>query len=156
MLLILAIFVIEPFSALAAGDVELDISQGSITITSTGYSVDGGTEIDHTGSYKITQADSSVTTSNTITISGDDINVTISGLNISGGCPITIASGSCNLIVDGNSTLMASVNQPAIRVESGKTITISGSGELSATGGNYGAGIGGGDGGSSGTYSGRP
>ena len=136
MLLGLALFVLKTVSVSADGEVVLDISENSISITET-------------GEYIITQSDPSET-SNTITVSGENITITIQDLNISGGCPIEIASGSCTIILVGENKLTAGENQPGIKVETGASLTVNGSGSLEAAGGEGGAGIGGGRGGSGG------
>lgn len=43
-----------PVSALAADELTLNIADGAIVITATGYSIDNATEIPYTGSYIIT------------------------------------------------------------------------------------------------------
>jgi hypothetical protein len=86
-------------------------------------------------------------TSNTITIP-DGATVTLAGVNISATASAGITcSGSANIILEGTNSVTTSANTyPAIHAGgSTTTLTISGSGSLTATGGDYGAGIGGGD-----------
>ncbi len=82
--------------------------------------------------------------SSTITIPGG-CTVTLSGATISvTSVPAIICQGNATIILQGSSTVSTSAdNYPAIQAgPSGTTLTIQGSGSLTATGGNYGAGIG--------------
>ena len=168
MVLALAMVVsLLPATAFADGVAEHDISNGDITITETGYKVGNGTETPHTGSYKITQTDSSAAVNNKIIIKSGEINLTISGLNIEavGGAAIKVENGAkLNLTLEGDSKLTGADGYAAISVAAGVWdnnigsyengtqghIVINGSGSLIAQGGkaskNYfgaGAGIGG-------------
>ena len=71
----------------------------------------------------------------------DGKTVVLSGVNISDGS-IT-CSGNANIILLGTNTVSAAQNQAAIKIGgSGTTLTITGSGSLTATGGSFCAGIG--------------
>ena len=82
---------------------------------------------------------SSAVTSHTITIP-DGATVMLAGVNIGSS---VICSGNANIILAGTNTVSASTPYPGIQAGgSGTTLTISGSGSLTTTCGNYGAGIG--------------
>ena len=73
--------------------------------------------------------------------------ITLNGITIdelgSGQVPLMFNSGAnVTLILEGTNTLIAGNDRPAIEV-TGSTLTINGTGSLTATGGNNGAGIGG-------------
>ena len=121
---------------------KIDISKGSVEIYSDGYSFSGGSKISYNGSYIITQFDE--TTYNNIVISGDNVNVTIKGLNIFSWCPIEIVSGSCNFTIEGENTL-TSYSEAGIMVNSDCSLTIDGTGSLTANCEDFGSGIGGRD-----------
>ena len=79
--------------------------------------------------------------------------VTLDGVNISAtGSAGIICEGTANIILSGTNTVTTnSSDKPAIQAGgSGTTLTISGSGSLTATAGSYGAGIGSGKSGSCG------
>ncbi len=81
-----------------------------------------------------------------------DKTVVLSGVTISNGQ--IACSGDATIILMGDNTVSAAVNTAAIKIgDLGTTLTITGSGSLTATGGNSGAGIGT-DGVNSGTLSG--
>ena len=60
---------------------ELDLKDGSIVISATGYSR-GDAEIAYKGDYTISQTGSSIATTNTITVTGGVHNITLKGVNI--------------------------------------------------------------------------
>ncbi len=85
-----------------------------------------------------------VATGKTITIA-DGANITLAGVNISAtGSAGIICSGTATINLEGTNSVTTAVEKlPAILAGgSGKTLTIQGSGSLTATGGKYGAGIG--------------
>ena len=146
-----------PVSVLAD---EYDLSQGSVTVSTT-KDADGSTrqQVTH---KETTKDDSSPTitsngnqTSNTITIKADagtTANVTIKDAHISassGKAAIkTGGEGNVNLNVEGTNTVSSGSNYAGVEKANAGNLTIgseSGSGELTANGGEYGAGIGGGD-----------
>ena len=57
-------------------------------------------------------------------------------------CPLSFNGEGNTLTLVGSSTLIGGFNEPGVRVETAAALTIDGSGSLSATGGDYGAGIG--------------
>ena len=146
-----------PVSVLAA---EYDLSEGSVTV-STSKGADGSTrqDVSHKGT---TKPDSNPTitskgqqTGNTVIINagaGTTANVTIKDANISassGKAAIkTGGEGNVNLNVEGTNTVSSGSNYAGVEKANAGNLTIgseSGSGELTANGGEYGAGIGGGD-----------
>lgn len=146
---------------------QLDISDGTITITSTGYKQgDEIQEIAYTGNYDIMQSDAG--TANRIIIESGAIDMDISGLNIEAvNAPAIRVENSAvlNLKLTGENTLKGSAGYAAVSVAPGiwkdeiegympetlGHLKISGEGSLKATGGNAagsgkfggGAGIGG-------------
>ena len=146
-----------PLSVLAD---EYDLTQGSVTVSTT-KQPDGSTkqEVTHKENTK-TDSNPTITsngkqTGNTITIKADDgttANVTIKDANISassGKAAIkTGGEGNVNLNVEGTNTVSSGSNYAGVEKANAGNLTIgseSGSGELTANGGEYGAGIGGGD-----------
>ena len=146
-----------PLSVLAD---EYDLNEGSVTV-STSKGADGSTQQDvsHKGT---TKPDSNPTitskgqqTGNTVIINagaGTTANVTIKDANISassGKAAIkTGGEGNVNLNVEGTNTVSSGSNYAGVEKANAGNLTIgseSGSGELTANGGEYGAGIGGGD-----------
>ena len=144
-----------PLSVLAD---EYDLSQGSVTV-STSKGADGSTkqEVKHNNT---TKDDSNPTitsngkeTGNTITIQAGDgttANVTIKDANIKTdeAAIKTEGKGNVNLNVEGTNTVSSGSNYAGVEKANAGNLTIgseSGSGELTANGGEYGAGIGGGD-----------
>ena len=145
-----------PLSVLAD---EYDLSQGSVTVSTT-KGADGSTQQDvsHKGTTKpdsnpiITSKGQK--TDNTITIKADDgttANVTIKDTNISTGGTAAIKTegqGNVNLNVEGTNTVSSGDKHAGVEKSNGGKLTIgseSGEGKLTANGGKYGAGIGGGD-----------
>ena len=150
-LLGLAFFVFQPFSVLAAGDVELDISQGNIIITSTGYTIGEADEVPYTGEYTITGSTDTykvIVESGKPVINIKDLTVDLSSYsnyNDRDGsyCPIDIyASAECTLKISGTSTLTGGYYQPAVKIAANSTLVIDGNGTLKANGGTSAAGIG--------------
>ena len=146
-----------PVSVLAD---EYDLNEGSVTV-STSKGADGSTrqDVSHKGT---TKPDSNPTitskgqqTGNTVIINagaGTTANVTIKDANISassGKAAIkTGGEGNVNLNVEGTNTVSSGSNYAGVEKANAGNLTIgseSGSGELTANDGEYGAGIGGGD-----------
>ena len=145
-----------PLSVLAD---EYDLNEGSVTVSTT-KGADGSTkqDVSHKGTTKpdnnpiITSKGQQ--TDNTITIKADDgttANVTIKDTTISassGNAAIkTEGKGNVNLNVEGTNTVSSGSNYAGVEKANAGNLTIgseSGSGELTANGGEYGAGIGGG------------
>ena len=107
-----------------------DLSAGSITAT------DGD----------IICQSSSEATNHTITIP-NGVTVTLAGVNISAHLAGIICQGTAHIILKGSNSVQGGDDCPAVQAGgSGTTLTISGSGSLTATGGYKGAGIGCGNG----------
>ena len=153
---VLLIAAFLPVSVLAD---EYDLSEGSVTI-STSKREDGSTrqDVSHKGTTKPDSnptISSSGKTENTITIKADagtTANVTIKDTNIdssgTGKAAIkTEGKGDVNLNVEGKNTVTSDGDHAGVEKSNEGNLTIgskSGSGELTANGGDYGAGIGGG------------
>ena len=151
--LLIAVFL--PVSVLAD---EYDLSQGSVTVSTT-KGADGSTQQNVTHKDN-TKPDSNPTitskgkeTNNTITIKADDgttANVTIKDANISapsGSAAIkTEGKGDVNLNVEGKNTASSDNARAGVWKTNDGNLTIgseSGTGELTANGGSFSAGIGG-------------
>lgn len=146
------ILALLPVNTLAAegGTVALDVTNGSISITESGYTQgETGSEINHTGTYTV----AGKTNVNTIVVkSGATCDMTIDGLTIEATDAPAIrveAGATLNLKVEGTNTLEGGPGYAGICVEPGyggddfswtpdlcAKLTISGSGTLKATGGN--------------------
>ena len=93
---------------------EFDLTKGSITITSTGFILNGK-EFDYTGDYKIKQSNNEIPTTNTISVESGNHNVTLSGVNIetTTSSPLTISPYpyiDVNLFIDGENTLKSTAD----------------------------------------------
>lgn len=149
-----------PAHAEDASSVELDLAQGSIVISATGYAQDGGAETPFTGEYTIVQNDTAYV-DKTISVTGGEHKITMgSKVEIdvhatSGACAFSIASGaSVDLVLKQVVTLKSGAKQAGLAVPTGAAVTISADnyrGALNAVGGDSGAGIGGAYNGSSST-----
>lgn len=131
--------------------VTLDLSQGSITISATGYTQGGGDETPFTGAYTIEQSDKSNLT-NTISVENGTHQITMNNVDIdvssvSGACAFSIEAGASVLLkLVGTVTLKSGNTKAGLSVPSGAAVTISAdtdSDELTAKGAQGGAGIGG-------------
>ena len=132
--------------------VTLDLSQGSIVISATGYSQNGGAETAFTGDYTIKQTDQTYI-DKTISVTGGSHKITMSGAvdidvhNVSDACAFSVASGaSVELVLAGPVTLKSGSSRAGLSVPTGAAVTISATdrfGALSSEGGSSGAGIGG-------------
>lgn len=129
--------------------VQMDIGEGAISIQARNtkqifdYTQNGET-IRSTGGIIVRQSGS--TTSNTITVSRGEVEMTLYGVDISSGSasPVTVNSGAhLVLTLLGDNTLTATEDYAGLAVPAGAELTIDGSGTLIATGGIYSAGIGG-------------
>ena len=138
----------------AAAPAALDLSTGSIEISAEGYKVGDGELVEHTGKYVLT----GTTTTNTVTVTGGEQEITLSGVNIDvsgmqtgipcafaiegGQVTLTLADSSENTLKSGliDDTAAATgiscaglwVNQGAELIINGGT---DGSGKLTAVGG---------------------
>lgn len=132
--------------------VTLDLSEGSIVISATGYKQGSGKETPFTGAYTIVQNDTTYM-DRTISVTGGTQKITMgSAVDIdvhgkSDACAFSIEKGaSVELVLAGPVTLKSGSRQAGLSVPTGAAVTISAAkraGSLSATGGANGAGIGG-------------
>lgn len=132
--------------------VTLDLSEGSIVISATGYKQGDGKETPFTGAYTIVQNDTTYM-DRTISVTGGTQKITMgSAVDIdvhgkSGACAFSIEKGaSVELVLAGPVTLKSGEKKAGLSVPTGAAVTISAAkraGSLSATGGDSGAGIGG-------------
>lgn len=141
----------EGTDAPVAQTVTLDLSQGSITISATGYTQGGGDETPFTGAYTIEQSDKSNLT-NTISVKNGTHQITMNNVDIdvssvSNACAFSIEAGASVLLkLVGTVTLKSGNTKAGLSVPSGAAVTISAdtdSDELTAKGAQGGAGIGG-------------
>lgn len=141
-----------PAHAEDASSVELDLAQGSIVISATGYAQDGGAETPFTGEYTIVQNDTTYV-DKTIAVTGGEHKITMgSKVEIdvhatSQACAFSIAKGaSVELVLTRPVTLKSGSWRAGLAVPTGAAVTISADsryGALNAVGGDSGAGIGG-------------
>ena len=141
-----------PAHAEDASSVELDLAQGSIVISATGYAQDGGVETPYTGEYTIVQTDTTYV-DKTIAVTGGEHKITMgSKVEIdvhatSQACAFSIASGaSVDLVLKKVVTLKSGSGRAGLAVPTGAAVIISADsryGALNAVGGDSGAGIGG-------------
>ena len=132
--------------------VTLDLAQGSIVISATGYAQDGGAETPYTGDYTIVQTNTTYV-DKTISVTGGAHKITMgSKVEIDVHalpyvCAFSIAKGaSVELVLTRPVTLKSGSNKAGLAVPSGAAVTISADGRygaLNAVGGSYSAGIGG-------------
>lgn len=132
--------------------VTLNLAQGSIVISATGYAQDGGAETPFTGDYTIVQTDTTYV-DKTIAVTGGAHKITMgSKVEIdvhatSQACAFSIATGaSVELVLTRSVTLKSGEKQAGLAVPTGAAVTISADsryGALNAAGGDSGAGIGG-------------
>ena len=141
----------EGTDAPAAETVTLDLSEGSITISATGYTQGSGEETKFTGAYTIEQSDKSNLT-NTISVENGTHQITMNNVDIdvssvSNACAFSIEAGASVLLkLVGTVTLKSGNTKAGLSVPSGAAVTISAdtdSDELTAKGAQGGAGIGG-------------
>ena len=141
----------------------LDLAQGSIIISATGYAQDGGAETPFTGDYTIVQTDTTYV-DKTIAVTGGEHKITMgSKVEIdvhatSQACAFSIAKGaSVELVLTRPVTLKSGSDRAGLAVPTGAAVSISADsryGALNAVGGDSGAGIGGYYDGNSHPYSG--
>lgn len=140
--------------------VTLNLAQGSIVISATGYAQDGGAETPYTGDYTIVQTNTTYV-DKTISVTGGAHKITMGSKvvidvhAISDACAFSIATGaSVELVLTKSVTLKSGKSRAGLAVPTGAEVTISADsryGALNAVGGDSGAGIGGAYNGSSST-----
>ena len=126
---------------------EMDLNRGSITVyigdDGKQYAKQGENDPQKRGNLQITTDGSP--TDNTITIEGGTTGakVTLSNVNIDASGAAVSVSGDVELIISGTNTLQSGWGHAGVeKADDNGTLTISGSGELKAYGGYWGAGIG--------------
>ena len=135
------------------------VDDGNITVNATesGQTVSQGETTTPDDAPVITQHDSSISTTNTVTINAAEnaeANVTLSGVNIYPGDTEgfgiqTTGAGDVFIELDGTNKVVSGDKNAALEKNNDGNLTIAdskGDGSLKATGGNHGAGIGGGNG----------
>ena len=132
--------------------VTLDLAQGSIVISATGYAQDGGAETPYTGDYTIVQTDTTYV-DKTISVTGGAHKITMGSKVVIDVhalpyvCAFSIATGaSVELVLTRSVTLKSGSVRAGLAVPTGAAVTISSEnryGVLHVTGGGRGAGIGG-------------
>ena len=123
---------------------ELDLAQGSIVISATGYTIGSAEETAFTGNYTISSTAQSAT-AYYILVTGGTHTITLDNLVCTSkeSSPIKLSGDAkVNLILVGTSALTGSGYHAGIEVPSGCELTISGDGQLTALGGKESAGIG--------------
>ena len=133
----------------------IDIANGNLTISETGYTY-GDTFYDYTGGvYTIIQSNPETATTNTITVEGGSNQITLNGVNMINNSlsPFNITtSGDTTVLLDGENILKTnSISRAGLQkdgTDTGKLIIDKVSSDdtdvLTANGGVYAAGIGGG------------
>ena len=123
---------------------ELDLAEGNIVISATGYTIGDAEETAFNGNYTISSTAQSAT-AYYILVTGGTHTITLNDLvcTSSESSPIKLSGDAkVNLILVGTSALTGSGYHAGIEVPSGCELTISGDGQLTALGGNESAGIG--------------
>ena len=138
------------------GAVALDLSNGAIIISATGYQQGAGAETAYTGPYPISQTGSDAV-QNTITVTGGDQQITLNGVNIDLSkqtegipCAFAIEGGNATVaLADGTENTLKSgliddgtkgISCAGLWVGKNASLTITGgSGKLIAVGGGTGS-----------------
>jgi len=146
LLVFIILLTLWPAIALGVGEATLDLPDGSIVITATGYSQGGGAEIPHTAGYIITgstTADTIQVVSGTHDIMLDDamINIpaatattttqanTVCAFSISGNADVTVT-------LVNNNALTSAAGYAGLYVELGSSLIVDGTGSLTVRGGD--------------------
>ena len=143
-LIAVMLLTVLPVGVVCAATETLDVSNGSIVITATGYSQAGAVEIPHTDDYSIISAG---TTSNTVQVLSGTHSIELKNVEISTaastaamgiGCAFSIQGTGTDVSISlvGNNTLTSSRGYAGIHVSEGTSLTIAGNGSLTAKGGN--------------------
>ena len=150
----------EQDSGVIVEDVKtLSLADGSITISAEGYKVGDGEQVAHTGKYVLT----GTTTTNTVTVTGGEQEITLKDVNIDVSddhsasakvCAFDIQGGNVTLMLEGDNVLTSGftvekteVNTDSqlfaagwmcagLSVEQGASVTIDGTGSLTAKAGD--------------------
>ena len=138
----LLVIILLPPKVVFAAPTALDLDDGPIAITATGYSQGGKPEIPHTDGYVITNT---TPTTNTIQVLSGTHAITLNNVSttlvsttalIDESCAFSIQGGTVNLTLTGTNTLVSSRGFAGIYVAEGTSLTIGGDGSLTATGGS--------------------
>lgn len=115
-----------------ANDYDISSYSGVLTIPAGTHTIKNDSSIINTDLQIVCSAPNT-----TLTLENVNINVYSTGsyLSTNGKCPLTFTGGNNQLILSGTSTLTAGLKEPGIKVETGTTLTISGSGTLTVSGG---------------------
>lgn len=151
-----AVYGAELYGAAAyAADGQLDIGNGPIVITETGYSQNGQPEIPYTGSYRIA---GTAAAGEGVWVQSGSHEITLDNLSIrlnsDDACAFSVRPGSVvRIILSGTNVLSSGRNRAGLEVPGNARAEITGgsSDRLEARGGSYSAGIGAGIGGSGGS-----
>ena len=137
----------EENDMMAEPEYQMNLKYGSITVyigdDGKQYTKQGDNEAQQSGNLSITTDGS--TTTNTLTIEGGTTGakVTLSNVKIDASGAAVSVSGDVELIISGTNTLHSGWGHAGVeKADDNGTLTISGSGELKAYGGYWGAGIG--------------
>ncbi|GHS85926.1 hypothetical protein AGMMS49957_03040 [Synergistales bacterium] len=131
----------------------IDINAPVVPVPSAGWNFNSATGVlTITGSDAI-EITGTTTTNRIVVASGITANIILSGvgINATGGSAFNMTGATVNLYLEGTNTLSSGSGRAGIEAPVNSTLTINGSGTLSAMGGYGSAGIGGGDGIGSGT-----
>ncbi len=137
--------------------VEITLNEAPFTVTS-GVQGEDFTYVDGvltiTGTATVQNTNPAKPTTDRI-VANDGANVTLNGVNIFLRSDNVICAfevlGTVNITLNGTNKLESGENKAGLHVEAGNSVTINGTGSLTAIGGNYAAGIGGGKDGDGGT-----
>ncbi len=164
LLSVLVVFGILPASAFSAAAVgaeassalTLDLADGSVVITETGYRQGAAEEESaYVGAYRITQSGAEAATANTLSVSGTQ-EVILDGVNINttaASAAAIVITGTVNLTLVADSSVASAGSFAGVQVEAGAELTVAeeSTGSITAIGGLSAAGIGGGEGKAAGT-----
>ena|GEM_PF-3258604 len=132
--------------ARAQGELPLNLDNGSLVITSTGYSQAGAGEIPYVGGYILS---GSASNTNTIQVTSGTHDITLSGAAVvippTSATSLTAASTVCafsitgnadvTLILQGDNVLTSAAGYAGLYVAAGAKLTVDGNGSLAVTGG---------------------
>jgi len=124
---------------------ELDLSEGSISVSGSGGAVTALQNGIPTTAARFRILQSGRKTANTVSVTGGTVELVLSNLNVeSAEAPVSVASGaSLAAVLEGDNALW-STGSAGIQVPDGAALYLGGDGSLIAVGRNHSAGIGGG------------
>lgn len=138
--ILLAVFmmaVVAPMAFAADEVVTIDLANGNVIITETGYSIDGGAETAFTGDYVITGKNDESKMANVIQINSvaENTDITLKDVEIAQKGPACVYS-LVDLTLEATGSVKMSNMAPAIQ-SNGKKIEIKGDADISVTTGVY-------------------